>query len=473
MTRNHEEERPPRTAAAGSEPASASPVGWCSLKDLPPVYREAFETGWEPDGDTHTFPTHHTLSLAVPGLLHLALPLLFFILAVDYVGWKASLQLKAILLLFSPLLLVLVPRAIGSIREIVAISRERRARKAGRHHFAALVGPDGLAIRPFKSRFGLMRCIFVPLDALAKFELVRTERRSMRADALWIAFRRRSGKLGEILLGYLPFGSEEESRTVVAAIRSASGLEKPAPPAVPQKIVGASDEEILEVLRGGNRFKAYVIALKGQSGKPEDALRRVKRLSRRNSLTVPNTEDPEYLQFCRYHDNGTLKRRPRRLLFEAVGYLLGFTFCIWMAYLPELRTWLDARTARDWLPTEGLVTDSECAVFRKSTSLHTGSSRRHGLRVQYAYSVDGRSYRSDQLTLGSKRRVLSRSRHHPWLNVHRPDDCRALRDGRFSPGTAVTVYYDPGDPGDAYVLRKPLPEQKRSMRFALWLAAFL
>lgn len=117
-------------------------------------------------------------------------------------------------------------------------------------------------------------------------------------------------------------------------------------------------------------------------------------------------------------------------------FALGVGFTVWSGRLVA-----DAAAVRDWPSTEGRITRSEVvsAVDHAdvSTTMHTA-------RVAYTYVVGTRTYTATRITFADH----SSSRLGEMAEVV----------ARYPPGSAVTVHYDPADPGSGILeTRTPLP----------------
>ncbi|NLF50087.1 MAG: DUF3592 domain-containing protein [Leptolinea sp.] len=90
-----------------------------------------------------------------------------------------------------------------------------------------------------------------------------------------------------------------------------------------------------------------------------------------------------------------------------------------------------------WLPTQGIILSSELKEYRASGTTSNGESTFAPL-VRYQYTCNGRTYGGIRITFSSVN--YSRGKAEQISN-------------RYSPGDAITVYYDPLHPEEA-VLEK-------------------
>lgn len=109
----------------------------------------------------------------------------------------------------------------------------------------------------------------------------------------------------------------------------------------------------------------------------------------------------------------------------------------------------DAYASNNWPTTEGKVLHSVVTYNIINWMQH------YEQEVQYAYSVDGQRFTSNQIRLGSQRSALPDSPEPSNETLRRfLDDPRrvtqeGLRGGSvvgYPPGKKVTVYYKPDDP---------------------------
>lgn len=123
---------------------------------------------------------------------------------------------------------------------------------------------------------------------------------------------------------------------------------------------------------------------------------------------------------------------PGRKLAVAVALLLllgGATLGLWQV-----------QTAQSYRETTGTVTDASLESYDPGGGTRTGTdTTRYRLAISYEYTVDGESYTASNVAFGSVLDTTSRSR------------AERVR-GQFAAGEPVTVYYDPADPSQAYLL---------------------
>ncbi len=98
---------------------------------------------------------------------------------------------------------------------------------------------------------------------------------------------------------------------------------------------------------------------------------------------------------------------------------------------------LMARVARSrsWLIANGAITHSE--VVREQTRNNTI----YKAVIEYAYSVNGRDYRSNKLSIGGDLNTSSRSRAE-------------RRCAKYPNGGQIQVFYDPEDPSSCCLERR-------------------
>lgn len=92
---------------------------------------------------------------------------------------------------------------------------------------------------------------------------------------------------------------------------------------------------------------------------------------------------------------------------------------------------MDALASSSWPTTDGLVISTGV----DETSSGTGTRRSRGYRpsVRYAYEVDGMRHEGDRISFADE---VSKTRSHATLVIN-----------RYPVNAAVTVAYDPDDPG--------------------------
>lgn len=90
--------------------------------------------------------------------------------------------------------------------------------------------------------------------------------------------------------------------------------------------------------------------------------------------------------------------------------------------------------------TDGTVTDAEMDQYESPVGIRVNSSSvYYRPDVTYQYTVDGVTYTSETVTFGTEIDTNSRTRAASVLS-------------KFENGSAVTVYYDPADPSQSYLL---------------------
>ena len=93
-----------------------------------------------------------------------------------------------------------------------------------------------------------------------------------------------------------------------------------------------------------------------------------------------------------------------------------------------------AKASADWPTATGKVVTASVETS-SSTDEDGSTSRRYSPRVEYAYTVSGRKYTSNQVSVGSKRTYGSRASAEAKLD--------------YRSGQQVTVHYTPGKPDQA------------------------
>ena len=134
-------------------------------------------------------------------------------------------------------------------------------------------------------------------------------------------------------------------------------------------------------------------------------------------------------------DSAKPQGNPRRviLIFGWFCVAIGAPLLMWGAWYL-----IQAFASSSWPTVEGVV---ERVQIRRDTS-GSGSTRTVSYRytVEYAYEVGGTAYTSDKLEMGSGNTAGREPTH---------GEASAAARKRFPRGKAVTVYYDPDDPGMA------------------------
>jgi hypothetical protein len=121
--------------------------------------------------------------------------------------------------------------------------------------------------------------------------------------------------------------------------------------------------------------------------------------------------------------------------------LIGFA-CVVAAVLAMaiVVKWWEVRRASRWLPTPGRIVSSR--VVQREVSAGEGRTEiRNFPAITFTYKVGNRTYRSDRYSVRE--------------NLGNTDVSETL--ARFRKGAAVTVFYNPDDPGEA-VIERDLPE---------------
>jgi len=99
-----------------------------------------------------------------------------------------------------------------------------------------------------------------------------------------------------------------------------------------------------------------------------------------------------------------------------------------------------SQTSYSWPATEGLIAESYIHTYERSDD--DGTKTWHETVIRYSYSVDGKSYTANTITLLS-----------PGPNTTDRSDAAALVSD-FPAGMTASVYYDPQAPQNAVLIRK-------------------
>jgi hypothetical protein len=121
-------------------------------------------------------------------------------------------------------------------------------------------------------------------------------------------------------------------------------------------------------------------------------------------------------------------------MFTTATICSGFFFLIGLGIvLAGVRTYRKSNQASNWNTATGKITSSEVT--------HTsGSKIQYYSRIEYEYSVLGTNYISNKVTFAQLMGI--------------DDTAKGAAEGKvkkFPAGSAVTVYYDPGDPRRAVI----------------------
>jgi len=96
------------------------------------------------------------------------------------------------------------------------------------------------------------------------------------------------------------------------------------------------------------------------------------------------------------------------------------------------------RSVRDAHTTTGTVTDVEMERYESGVRT-SGETTTYEPQVTYTYTVDGETYTGDDIAFGSEFDTNSRERATDLVS-------------QFEAGSSVTVYYNPADPDQAYLI---------------------
>ena len=108
------------------------------------------------------------------------------------------------------------------------------------------------------------------------------------------------------------------------------------------------------------------------------------------------------------------------------------SFCLLMYWVSRRRV----RQAAAWPVIPGRIVSSKTESFLTTRGTHTGSTRMYRAAIEYAYAVNGKEYRSTQLSYGGEVATGSQARAE-------------ARAASFPVGKALEVHCDPDDPTNA------------------------
>jgi len=117
-----------------------------------------------------------------------------------------------------------------------------------------------------------------------------------------------------------------------------------------------------------------------------------------------------------------------------VGFVLFWSALTSAADFFTLRDLFRQLATYGYAETDGTITKSEVETRRGGKG-----GKKHHLHIEYSYDVDGQVYASDR---------------YRWQSSNERGDARAIQE-RYPVDSRRTVYYDPGDPAQAVLLRGP------------------